>query len=627
MALVAGLAIGFQNHAIQTAQGNSDKISDIILNINNINNLVYTYMIFREERPKQQFLAEHQDICQMLTEIELGDAEQQQMLTMLKKDVNTLRQLFVRMVFNYDRLKANENNLAALEAGERLGGQLVAASNLIVRDGLALARALDERVASTQRMMDAFVFSLIIGITIVLTFILAGTMKTISVSLTRLAKGAEIIGSGNLHHRIGMTEADEIGDLARSFDRMTTQLSHYYAELRESEERLRHSKERLQLAIEATNLGTFDFSPQTGELVWSDLAKLHFGLPPEAHIDYDVFLSGLHPDDRERVDGLIQGILRPEHGGLYRTEYRTIGIEDGKERWLAARGRAYFNERGDPVRFIGATLDITERKKTENQLQAMKDELEQKVEQRTRELIETQKRYLHAEKLSAIGKLSASIAHEFNNPLQAVMAILRGLRQAGLHEEDRKMLEIAIAECDRVKKLIRDLQNFYRPSSERKEFVDVHKILDSLLLLLKSDFKRKKIAVELDYEKRLPLIFVVSDQIKQVFLNLLSNAAEACLEAGGAIRVGTREEGESIAVTIKDTGVGIRPEEMEQIFEPFYTTKSATKGTGLGLSVSYGIVKNHGGEILVESQPGQGATFTVLLPVKETEKPDVETAG
>jgi len=255
--------------------------------------------------------------------------------------------------------------------------------------------------------------------------------------------------------------------------------------------------------------------------------------------------------------------------------------------------------------------------KSEKQLLVMNNELELRVEQRTQELQEMQKQYLHAEKLAAIGKLSASIAHEVNNPLQSILTILKGLSgKAILEEMDLKLIKIAIGEGDRIKGLIRSLQDFYRPSSRRKTLLDVNSTLDLLLLLQKSDFKNKRILLELDYAERLPMISAVADQIKQVFLNLLTNAKEACLK-GGTITISTRQQGEKVAVAIQDTGVGIKPEQMDQIFRPFYSTKPEVKGTGLGLSVSYGIVQKHGGEILVTSKPGEGATFIVLLPINE----------
>jgi signal transduction histidine kinase len=162
------------------------------------------------------------------------------------------------------------------------------------------------------------------------------------------------------------------------------------------------------------------------------------------------------------------------------------------------------------------------------------------LEEKRLEVTIAQEQVLHTGKLSAIDQLSASIAHEFNNPLQGIMSILKGLKKrAILEEEDKELLDMAIAETDRMKTLIHSLQDFNRPSSGKKIFMDVHASIDSLLLLCKSDFKRKNISVVLDYDWLLPHILAIPDQIKQVFLNLLHNAADACLPNGGAITIST----------------------------------------------------------------------------------------
>jgi signal transduction histidine kinase len=185
-----------------------------------------------------------------------------------------------------------------------------------------------------------------------------------------------------------------------------------------------------------------------------------------------------------------------------------------------------------------------------------------------------------------------------------------------IDEEDRDLLAEALEESDRIKDLIRSLQDFNRPSDGRKKWVDLHKMLDSILLLNKSEFKGKGISVVLEYAEDLPRIEAIADQIKQVFLNILANAAEASQPGGSTITIKTwRSDENRVALAISDTGAGINPSDLDLIFQPFFTTKPEIKGTGLGLSVSYGIIKKHHGDIHVTSQPGQGATFTVLLPI------------
>jgi len=145
--------------------------------------------------------------------------------------------------------------------------------------------------------------------------------------------------------------------------------------------------------------------------------------------------------------------------------------------------------------------------------------------------------------------------------------------------------------------------------------MDVNNSIDAILILQTSDFNSRQISVVQNYAENLPKILAVPDQIKQVFLNLLTNAADACHVRGCVIQISTWKENDRVAVAIKDTGVGIKPEEMEHIFQPFFSTKPEVKGTGLGLSISYGIIKQHNGEIRVRSQPREGTTFTVLLPI------------
>ena len=169
-----------------------------------------------------------------------------------------------------------------------------------------------------------------------------------------------------------------------------------------------------------------------------------------------------------------------------------------------------------------------------------------------------------------------------------------------------------------MKSLVANLRDFYRPSTGIPGPVDLHSTLDGLLLFSKKDLSTRGIRVVKRYADSLPAIMAVNDQLKQVLLNLLTNAADAC-EGSGVITITTEARGRSLVVHVADNGTGISPAAMAHIFEPFFTSKPELKGTGLGLSVSYGIIKKHGGHIEVESEPGKGATFSVFLPLTSTD--------
>lgn len=232
----------------------------------------------------------------------------------------------------------------------------------------------------------------------------------------------------------------------------------------------------------------------------------------------------------------------------------------------------------------------------------------------------------HAQKMEAIGKLAASIAHEFGNPLLGIRFALRDVQQrAGLNPEDGKLLNLAENECDRMRKLIRDLQQFNRPSSGRKTEFDPHRILEEILALHHNLLTKKKIVVVCEYDQRVDRLCAVEDQIRQVFINLIINASDAMAAGGGTLTLRTELRGEEVVISVKDTGSGIAPNNLERIFEPFFTTKSAVEGTGLGLPVSYGIVRAHGGSIAAQSTPGN-TVFIVTLPVCAGIEPERQAA-
>ena len=224
-----------------------------------------------------------------------------------------------------------------------------------------------------------------------------------------------------------------------------------------------------------------------------------------------------------------------------------------------------------------------------------------------------------ADKLASIGELSAGIAHEINNPLGVILGytqlMLRNEKDDNQRIEDLKTVEKHVRHC---KSIVEDLLNFSRTSSAKKELTDIHRLLDEVIHFIQHHSKLDLIRIEKRFDGHMERLMLDEKKIKQVFINLMMNAIHAIGPGKpGIIAVSTNKAlaGKEAHIRVSDTGCGIQEKDMARIFDPFFTTKPTGKGTGLGLSVSYGIIRNHGGEVMVESVPGQGSTFTIILPV------------
>jgi two-component system NtrC family sensor kinase len=233
-----------------------------------------------------------------------------------------------------------------------------------------------------------------------------------------------------------------------------------------------------------------------------------------------------------------------------------------------------------------------------------------------------------SEKLAAVGRLAAAVAHEINNPLEAIKNALYLLVTRGAPDDpNRQFLELAQKETERVSGIIRQMLGLYH-TAPAKALVDINRLVEETLALLERQLRRSRITLRAELEPALPPVLASGDQLKQVLLNLSLNARDAMPE-GGTLHITTRMArkadqelllgGPSVLVQIRDTGTGIPEENLRYIFEPFFSTKGGG-GTGLGLWVSQDIIKQHGGQIRVRSRPGRGTTFTIALPVEGSDE-------
>jgi PAS domain S-box-containing protein len=376
----------------------------------------------------------------------------------------------------------------------------------------------------------------------------------------------------------------------------------------EREAKLKESQDRLRLATEAADIGTFDFFPKTGELQLSDRSKELFGMPPDGKVTYETYLAGVHPNDRHIVHETVQRVRQPGGTGRFDIEYRTIGVQDGKERWVAERGRAVLDPSGEVTRFIGTMLDITDAKNAEILLQRAKSEAE--------------------EANQAKDHFLAMLSHELRTPLTPVLMTITSLRrQPDLSDELRHDLEVLQRNVELEALLIDDLLDLTRIAHGKLELhsdaVDVHSTINHALSISAGDLSGKNIHVTRRFEAREHHCWADPARLQQVFWNLVKNAAKFTPE-GGRLDLSTKNNDvHKIVIEITDNGIGIDLDLMPRIFDAFEQggriVTSKYGGLGLGLAISKRVVDLHRGTISARSAgPGRGATFIVTLNAMET---------
>ena len=252
-----------------------------------------------------------------------------------------------------------------------------------------------------------------------------------------------------------------------------------------------------------------------------------------------------------------------------------------------------------------------------NRMTADVEHSHSQLQQTVATLQTTQAQLVQSEKLSAIGEFVAGVAHELNNPLATVMGFSEILKTAPVEPKYQRHLNMIFKSAERCQKIVQSLLTFARRHQPERKPVAVNQLVEEVLEIVAYQLRTNNIKVVREFADRLPPVLGDGHQIQQVIINLINNARQAIEshQDSGWLSVTTEADATSVRIKIADNGPGISPENLRKIFDPFFTTKGVGKGTGLGLSLCYGLIKEHGGNISVTSQPGQGATFVVELPV------------
>lgn len=369
-------------------------------------------------------------------------------------------------------------------------------------------------------------------------------------------------------------------------------------QLEEAIDEARMTTERLRMSQRTGRMASWEWEFATGRFIWNEGSEWTYGRPPSEMTKMDVIYSYLHEDDRAKVQEDLKPAL--EGWGIYRSEFRVIW-PDGSLHWLEGFGRATLSPEGKPVGIVGINMDVTDRKLAEAAL-------------------------LQAEKLAAVGRLASSIAHEINNPLEAVTNLLYLANSSEDLEEIHTYLTSADKELRRTSAIASQTLRFHRQAS-RATAVSCEDLISSVLGVHHSRIMNAQVTVEKRKRACLPVV-CFDGEVRQVLSNLVGNAIDAMGGTGGRLLIRSREGHDwktgrkGLVITVADTGAGMSRDTTAKVFQAFFTTKGIG-GTGLGLWISKEIVDRHRGKIWVRSSERKGLSgtvFVVFLPFEAVER-------
>jgi PAS domain S-box-containing protein len=378
-------------------------------------------------------------------------------------------------------------------------------------------------------------------------------------------------------------------------------------ERRRAEALLKQTEARMGMAAASTDTGLWQYDVSTGHLWATEHCRFMFGLDADSPLTPNAFLGAIHPDDRAEAIAAMR-MARSAGEIQKRGEFRVVDA-NGKLRWYLATSRTEFDDHGEPIRVSGIFRDVTSRRKAEQEAERLEGALRAARSELAR-----------VNRQTTAGQMAASIAHEMNQPLAAIVtnagAGLRWLeREAPDPSEAQAALRRIIDDGHRAGLVIAGLRAMFGKDSGEKSPVDINDLIREVLALVHGELHSQRVAVQVELHRELPRVMADRAQLQQVFLNLIMNAIEAMSSMQNRERVmvvKSELHGErDVLIAVEDSGPGIDPNDMNRIFDPFFTTKS--HGMGLGLSICRSIIDSHDGRLWASTRNPHGSGFYVQL--------------
>lgn len=418
--------------------------------------------------------------------------------------------------------------------------------------------------------------------------------RTVTGPLSALTASAEALARGDFQHQLHLRGNNELAVLGNAFNYAAQQLQKLYEDLRRSERELRDVIEAMPTMVW---IARTDGSNEFGNRRWQE----YMGLSRERTVGSG-WQDAVHPTDLKRHREKWCASLAS--GEAFENEERYRRAADGQYRWFLSRAVPLRDEHGKILKWYGVSTDIDDRKRAEQEREQLRADL------------------AHVNRVSMLGELAASVSHELKQPIAAAMinaqTCIRWLRQDQPDVDEALEATMRLVKDGiRATEIIDRLRSLYKKSLPQRELVDVSEIVREMLALLRGEANRYSIVTRSDLAPDLPKITADRVQLQQVFMNLMLNAIEAMKDTGGELKIKTElgQEG-SLLISVSDTGVGLPAENINEIFNAFFTTKP--EGSGMGLSISRSIIESHGGRLWATGNDGRGATFQLTLPAEVT---------